>query len=229
MTSRVCSKPFKKDEPPLVSACDWRLQAATGVTQPVVVNGHEYPIGTAMVMSGQTRVGPSAPIIDFGVPSVAALLLDHAARLDIAAHDFSGRPILLAEKINEHNFGLFEFFESRMASVVYSSCALDAFSNEVISRSYAAGFRYIATLKDGISVSYDLESVERKLSLDEKLARVIPAAYSIPTPKGKRPWGNFKKLKRLRDRIVHCKVRDRAASRPDDDVLWRALLEPSAA
>lgn len=225
---RVRARQFAKAEPPLVAAADWRLQAATWMTKPAVVNGHEYAAGTLVSIHGQARTSAEDPIIDFGVPSVTALLLDHAARLDIAYQDFSARRLPAGPNMNLRNFELFELFESRMASVVFAHSALEAFANEMISRAYAGSYRYEPVVKNGVSVSYDLESVERKLTLEEKLAKVIPNILSIPSPKGKRPWNKFQKLKKLRDRVVHCKARDRAASKPDDDVLWRALLEPAA-
>lgn len=115
-----------------------------------------------------------------------------------------------------------------MASIVFSYSALEAFANEIISHAYGKGFRYQPKLKTGVSVSYDLETIERKLALEEKLATVIPEVFGIATPKGRRVWNQFQKLKNVRDRIAHCKARDRAASKPDSDVLWRALLDPAS-
>lgn len=198
------------------------------MTKPRLINGHEYPVGTLISIHGQARTTPANPIINFGVPSVIALLLDHSARLDIAYQDYSASRLSTDPNMGFTNFEIFEFFESRLASVVFAYSALEAFANELISWAYAGTYRYEPVIKNRVSVSYDLESVERKLSLEEKLARVIPSIFSIPSPKRKRPWNRFQKIKKLRDRIVHCKARDRNASKPDDNVLWRALLEPSA-
>ncbi len=173
------------------------------------------------------RTAQNAPIVDFGIPNVTALFLSQAARLDIASQDFSETRLSAVSDLNQRNFQLFEFFESRMASVVFSHSALEAFANEVISRAYAGTYRYEPVMKNGVSVSYDFNSIERKVSLEEKLATVIPEIFAVPSPKGKRPWNRFQKLKKLRDRIVHCKARDRAPSKPDDDVLWRALIDPA--
>lgn len=198
------------------------------MTEPAIINGHEYPVGTLVTIHGQTRANKVSAIVDFGVPSVTALLLNHAARLDIATQDFSETQVHTAADVNRRKFALFEFFEHRMASVVFAYSALEAFTNEVVSRAYAGAYRYEPVIENGVSLSYDLESVERKLSLEEKLTQIIPSIFAIPSPKGRRPWNRFQKLKKLRDRIVHCKARDRAASKPDDDVLWRALLDPLA-
>jgi len=228
VSARIRARRFAKTEPPLVAAADWRLQAATWITKAVVVNGHEYAEGALITLHGQVRARRSGPVLGFGVPSVTALLLDHAARLDITDQDFSENRFTPGQDMNQGNFELFEFFESRMAAVVFAHSALEAFSNEVISQAYAGTYRYEPVLKQGVSISYDFESIERKLSLEEKLTKVIPEIYQVQSPKGKRPWNRFQHLKKLRDRIVHCKARDRAASKPDDDFLWRALIEPTA-
>ena len=113
-----------------------------------------------------------------------------------------------------------------MASVVFSFTAVESFANQAISRAYASGFRYEQQTRGNSSpTSLELGTVERELALDEKLSRVLPLIFNVPTPKGTITWQSFKNLKKIRDRIVHPKTRDTEQSGPDADTLWKILLE----
>ena len=50
--------------------------------------------------------------------------------------------------------------------------------------------------------------LERRLSTEDKLCQVLPRVMNVATPKGKRPWEAFMKLKEARDAAVHLKHGD---------------------
>ena len=70
-----------------------------------------------------------------------------------------------------------------------------------------------------------LEQIERYVSLDEKLNTVLPQIIGVSSPKGKAEWANYRRLKKIRDRIIHNKRVDRVPSKGKDETLWRFLCD----
>lgn len=52
---------------------------------------------------------------------------------------------------------------------------------------------------------------------------MMPTYLKIPSPKGTLPWQNFKRLKKIRNRVVHLKSADRGNSA--DPWLWEEVLD----
>jgi hypothetical protein len=226
------AKKFKKPtamlnhrEHPNVSLHDWRLHAVTSMTKPAIVFGQLYDVGTVVKAAGPIRMAKGGTTLNLGAPSVTAMFLDMSAILDeqekhlhAEVIGMCSRPVTPSDENRVLN-GI----EKRMASVVFAFTALESFANEIIEEAYGVrGFRYEPVQKDGLSASYDLEHVEYRLQLDEKLGVIVPEALSIKSPKGRTEWNQFVRLKDLRNRIIHYKGRDRGPSQ--DKTLWRELL-----
>lgn len=212
-------------EHPNVSQHDWRLHAATAVNKPALLqNGELLDVGTVIKAAGPVKVAKTGEVLQLGAPSVTAMFLDLAARLDKQEEQLHSEVIAMATKgiTIEDEPRVFDGIENRMAALVFAVTALESFANEMIEEAYGIqNYRYAPTLKSGISVSYDLDYVER-LSLEEKLGVIVPDALTVVSPKGRTVWNRFKRLKELRNRISHYKGRDRGNSR--DKTLWRELL-----
>lgn len=118
----------------------------------------------------------------------------------------------------------FDYLERVMESVVMGFTALEAFVNENI----PDDFEYQVHKKSEIilEVMYK-KDIERWLSLDEKLSKVMPLALNVDSPKGNKCWQGYRELKTTRDRIIHMKKEDRRSSGPDIPTLWHKLLKLS--
>jgi hypothetical protein len=217
-------------EHPNVAKHDWRLHAATTITKEATINGTVFPVGSVVKASSQIRLSKKGEILNLGAPNVPAMLLNLADQFDLRATTLHQDVLTLAKSGKSEasdDTQLFDALEARMGAAVFAYTALEAFANEVIENAYGKGFRYAPTLRSGLTVSYDLESIERKLSLEEKIASVIPAALAVNSPKGRTPYNRFKRLKDLRDRIIHLKGRDRIYS--NDKTFWRELMSAKSA
>ena len=115
--------------------------------------------------------------------------------------------------------------EQFAAHVVFAFTALESFANEVTAR----GYKYTTTRstkrsKSGEKVTYEGEALERNVSLNEKLAQVLPDALGVASPKGLHLWRDYKSLKEWRDRIIHLKSADRQAHGPEVPSIWGDML-----
>ncbi|WP_138921952.1 hypothetical protein [endosymbiont of Tevnia jerichonana] len=99
--------------------------------------------------------------------------------------------------------------------------AMEAFVNEVI----PDDFKYHTHRKSEIIIEeMDKTQIERWLSIEEKFSTVLPEILQTPSPKKLRCWQGFKKLKKIRDRIIHMKAADRKSSGPETPTLWHELF-----
>lgn len=163
-------------------------------------------------------------IVGFSLPSAPALLL-HLAYEAFTAY----RGIDVTGFFDQRRQGrwpddqkpLFDFFERFISHVVFSFTALESFANEVI----PSGYSYTTIdKKTGQSVTYDRNEIERYVSLEEKLSTLLPNALGIKSPKGVHTWRDFKKLKKVRDRVIHLKTADQTRTGPDVMTIWGYIL-----
>jgi hypothetical protein len=115
--------------------------------------------------------------------------------------------------------------ERIIESVLLAFTAIEAFANETIPDDYI--LEHYRTSDVILEIS-DKREIERFVSLDEKLHRILPEIIGCVSPKGTRSWQEYKQLKRTRDRIVHMKTEDRRSSGPAIDTVWRSILLTSA-
>jgi hypothetical protein len=185
------------------------------------------PVGTGLGMMATTEKPSklSKRLVSFGLPSAPAIYLAlakaaHARRaaIDIEAV-FTVHPNGQGTWPDNHT-PLFDFFEAFTAEVVFAFSALEAFANECI----PSGFSYTTLTSKKESVTFSKEEIERNVSLDEKLKRVLPQAHNLKSPAGTKRWQLFKELKKVRDRLIHLKSVDRQASGPEDQTIWGLML-----
>ncbi len=114
-----------------------------------------------------------------------------------------------------------DYLELIMQSIVFAFTALEAFVNEII----PSDFRYEKKSKKATEI-YTKEEIERWVSIDEKLDKIIPTILKVGTPKGRdRSWQGFKDLKNIRDRLIHMKSDDRKSSGPEAKTIWTELMK----
>ena len=125
---------------------------------------------------------------------------------------------------------LLDFCEQYAAHVVFAFTALESFANEEIaSKVSERGYSYTTVRqrkrgKPGEKVTYEGEAIEREVPLSEKLARVLPDALGVGSPKGVHLWQHYKSLNKWRNRIIHLKMADRKPLGIADPSIWGDML-----
>lgn len=217
-------------EHPNVAEYDWRLWAATTVSetqQPMrlangaIVNPGDVVVATCIAQHDHQRT------LQFKLPSAAAFMLD-------MAHDLWPKCLGLLElfsdqmpdgsKVAPDDERLFRILEARMAHVVFSYTAIESFTNEMLFSLTHHGFRYsIPNRKTG--QPYTLNELDH-LSLATRLSAVMPEATGKRSPKKDNAlWQSFSQLKRIRHFVIHSKVPDLIQPTPAADLLWKMLVD----
>lgn len=206
---------------------DWRLQALTTLAKPWKSpwTGHEYPVGTQVALVSIVEYDYKRNIT-VPMPNATAMFLNMSHKFYIQAKEIftSGKHI----KVRGNNLDFIsdtagiDYLESICASVVFAYSALEAFANEVIPDEHT--FKRERQDKKCIE-TYNKHQIERHLSLDVKLDKILPEIFKAKSPKGKKIWDKYIELKKLRDRIIHLKSIDRKSSRPDKETIWKYLLK----
>jgi hypothetical protein len=96
---------------------------------------------------------------------------------------------------------LYDYLEHIQTSVITIFSALEALSNVAIPETYT----HTKTNGKGIREIWDKAALERWSSTEEKIGKIVPEILQIKSPKTLPEWELFKKLKDLRDAIIHQK------------------------
>ena len=163
----------------------------------------------------------------FGAPNVAAMLLEQAHVLWISASDISAAfsPTLDGQRQPaEGESGVFDIIQARIAAIMVACAGVEAFANQSIGLAYGnSQYQYVSKTKSGLLESWSLDRIERHMSIDDKMGTVLPEIFKVESPKGHTEWHHFQQLKTLRDRLVHCKIRDILQKSPSDNTIWSPL------
>jgi len=203
---------------------DWRLQAWSTLRKPFrsAEVGHTFPVGADVIEYSYVRWGKR--FLGIAVPNGTAIFLNlartcylqAAAMLkDSGRHRSRGNEIVFGESSD----GI-DWTEQMAASVILAFTALEAFANEMIPEDHI----WRRKGKDAEEEEYDKERIERSLSLDTKLADILPQVMSCTSPKGTKAWERYVELRQVRHRLIHLKDSDRHGSRPDADTVWGKLV-----
>jgi hypothetical protein len=101
---------------------------------------------------------------------------------------------------------LYDYFELVMIAITFSFQAIETFLNHEIVHNAKSPIR--VKRRNDKWITYTPQEAERNLSTEEKAAIVLPEIFQICTPKGKKPWEDFKKLNTARDSTIHIKSKD---------------------
>jgi hypothetical protein len=213
-----------------IEKIDWRHSFATFITKDTLGSkGEIYNKGNPVILLTSAKYNERE--ISFGDPSATALFLSQ-----------SYKSFEVAKGINPLQEGIpridkqisttkvYDYLEAICASIVFAYTALEAFTNEEIPDGFV--YEVEETTDSGIIVvrQFDKEQIELKFSLSDKLASILPSVKKISSPKGTNDWEGFVHLRRLRDRIVHMKSKDRERSKYGNmypESIWKDLLNPS--
>ena len=210
---------------------DWRIidssygRVAEDTYIPSV--GQTAKKGAQITVVSSIRLG-SKKNLTIAVPNATALFLNMSARSWKEAGEIRERNEIdnPTEKKVEFsgNSEAFDYIERVIESVIMAFSGLEAFVNEMVPDDYCY---YTHRTSKTILEPMNKEEIERHLSLTEKLESVLPDALKTNSPKGRDFWGEFIKLKKIRDRIIHMKTADRESSGPDNPNLWHELFRVS--
>jgi hypothetical protein len=117
----------------------------------------------------------------------------------------------------------YDCLQSMVAAVVFSYTAIEVFANSLIPNEY----NYSSERTDKkCTECYSKEQIERYISLDSKLDKVLPEICKVQSPKGTHIWDKYLKLKKLRDRLIHLRTGDWRGRLPEhaNDWIWTHML-----
>ncbi|RUO73173.1 hypothetical protein [Idiomarina ramblicola] len=208
---------------------DWRLQTTTSLAKDWnnPWTGQTVPKGTRITVVTVAQLN-SKKVVTIPVPNGSAILLNASKKSHSRAKELRVKSKIDSSKKREvaflSEYDAFDFLEDTIQSIVLAFSAIEAFANEVIPDNFEyAHFRKSRTILE----TANKQQIERFISLEDKLDKVIPEVLGVKSPKMHKSWSEFKKLKRLRDRIIHMKSQDRISSGPENDTLWHQLLKLS--
>ena len=222
---------------------DWRMGGLTSLANHVPANyprGPSFNPGDIVGLSSMTEM-PDGQWLSFFTPDTTVMALSVAFRSVIREKVLMPKILYsctpspegpaMSVATTDLEF-LYDYFEHRTMSVIFSFQAIESFCNLNIGKNVTDKFRIKRNKK-----KYDLMSaddLERNLSTSQKLSDVLPKILDVPTPKGKSVWGDYKKLKRARDAAVHIKSHDqqmagRKATENSSDFLYFNFLKYSIA
>lgn len=209
-----------------LDTADFRYQALTTLakdwTSPYT--GILHKKGAIVEFSAITKY-TSKQLISFPIPNASAMYLKLSFQLfkesqegldKVEAKKKEGEEVTHVGDITD----FYDLLEKRLASIIFAYTALEVFANQTIPDKYVyEKFREDDRCKE----TYTKEQAERWVSLDEKLSDLLPNVLSLKTPKGKRTWDKYKKLKKLRDRLIHPKSKDLHSTGKDDASIWNII------
>lgn len=215
---------------------DYRIQAITTLAKDFTSpwTGIVHKKGTSVELVGFVKYDEKH-VLDFPIPNMAALFLDQSYVSWEESQEFLKKERFLETPSKnlpkgtiypKEDFLFFDVIQKRMIAIIFAYTALEAFANESIPDEYT--FEREREDKKCLE-KYAKDQIEF-LSLDIKLGEILPVIFNTKTIKGTQIWNKYKFLKKLRDRIVHLKSKDRKSNKdPNEDTIWKELLDRSYA
>lgn len=195
---------------------DWRIAAVATLAEDVPAafpGGPSHKKGTGLYVSTFYK-DKNHGNLSFITPHPSALSLNLAFEYAKQAKKLQSRlakkevisPDGPAQTIHMANIPfLYDYFEQAMVVATFSFQAIEAFVNYELIHNSKTDIRIKRRKK---WYTFSPMEAERVLSTEEKVGTVLPEILGIPTPKGKKPWEGFLKLKDARDGTIHIKNKD---------------------
>ena len=202
---------------------DWRKQVqGVSVSRDTLLPGTDQiaRMGSQIDIVSNIQLSPAEINIKVVVPNGTAILLS-------ASRKAWQQAIHIRTKNNVDETGEFltvqdsiDYQENVVIAVITAFAGLEAFINEMIPEDACFEDR-----NDERIVPKNKHQIEKNMSVLKKLDKVLPDMLNTSSPKGIEPiWSKFKKLKALRNRIIHMSSADRVSSTPDSPNLWHQIF-----
>jgi len=205
---------------------DWRLQTTTHLAEDWVSpwSGIKSDKGTRITLVSIIQLTKKKRLT-IPLPNATAAMLNASANAFEKAHSLRVQSGIDKTLKSDVSFlaekDAIDYIERMIEAIVLAFCAIEAFTNETI----PANFVYARHKKSDILLeAANKETIERTLSIDEKLTSVLPVILNCKSPKGSHCWQGYKQLKETRDRIIHMKTKDRKSSGPEVDTIWKSIV-----
>lgn len=202
---------------------DWRKQVqGVSVSKDTLLSGTDQIArkGSQIDIVSEIQLSPAELNITVVVPNGTAILLSASNKAwQQAKHirtknniDETGKFLTVQDSM--------DYQENVVIAVITAFSALEAFINEMIPED--ASFE---DKNDKIIVRKNKDQIEKNMSVLDKLDKVLPDVLNTASPKGIEPiWSKFKKLKDIRNRIIHMSSADRVSSKLDNPNLWHKIF-----
>jgi hypothetical protein len=216
------SDPFKKP--------DWRTGTTAAISQDWVSpwTGTKAPKGSHLTVVSIVELSPLRNLT-IEIPNATALMLNASARAFSEAQHLRRNSGVDDTSRRETSFdsdgAAFDFLEQVIAAVLLGYTSLEAFANESVPDDYVYARHDRSSL---VLEASGKETIERYVSLDEKLTKVLPDIFGSKSPKGRSCWPEYRALKSLRDRLIHMKTKDRRSPHGASKTLWQVVVKTPA-
>ncbi len=212
---------------------DWRIAVISQIAEDVPAaypGGPSYKKGSYVSVVHQAK-HPLYRSVSFRTPHATALSLSIAVKNASLATELK-KKVTLIDTLTPEGKGkriesdemFFDYLEHIMVAVNFSFQALETFCNSVIARTEDLKTIEVKT-KNGVK-TLEKKEIERACSTEEKLLQVLPTILKLSKIKDTLHWQLFKKLKEIRDNIVHMKSRDMYSNiNNDSNTLFFTLFD----
>ena len=158
----------------------------------------EFTFTTNWSIQGRTRRYTMNRTNDIGMyQSIANKALKRAKDKFTEIHTKNVTELIMPEaQVSE----FFDYFEEIIQAVISSYTTIECMANSCI-----PSYHKHTVGEKGITKIYDKQSIERGLSLRDKLKSVIPGIIDSSSPAAEKWWQEFIKLEDLRNEIIHSK------------------------
>ncbi|WP_271398149.1 hypothetical protein [Salinicoccus roseus] len=133
--------------------------------------------------------------------SIVKFCINEAKNLDVNKTIKERSDKILKEKVHGDTKDIYNHISLVQQAIVFSYTALETFSNLSIPNDY----EYTKTNNKNIKETYNKESIERWISLKEKLSRILVEVYGTESITKKKFWNHFLDLEAYRHDIIHQK------------------------
>lgn len=192
---------------------DWRKEwQGISVSEDALLPGTDQIArkGSQVDLVSKIRLAPNKTIAVV-VPNGTAILLSTSRKAWQQAQRIRAENNIDETRSFSSKSDSIEYQENVVMAIITAFTSVEIFSNEMIPEdSYFEGKN---------------KTQNEKMPVSKKLAEVLPKMLNTRSPKGREPfWSKFKKLKNVRNRIIHMQSADRMKSTPDNPNIWHEIF-----
>jgi hypothetical protein len=169
---------------------------------------HTYPIGSWAIQTDMVKL-PDGTVCSFHPPELVSFNL-----LEANAHALRGERLRSAamKQVRTESTGsdrptnataVLDAISALSSAVFLAFSAVEGLANQSIGE--LDDIFTLTVPRHGLDVVCEKASLTRRLSVSEKLGRIIPAVTGRPSALGSRAWQDFVELRRPRDSLVHVR------------------------
>ncbi len=210
----------------MIDEVDWRIKIAAKLAEDTLIKetGQVAEKGAIVKVISLIKLNKKKTL-SIPVPELTALYISASKSAWDEYRKIRNQNNIDSSLKSEVTFSLdenaFDSIENLSISIIMAYCALEAFCNDAIPEDH----EYWHTQKSDIILERSNKSdLERYFSTGYKIDVILPSVFEVESPKGKKAWQSYKKLKECRDALVHAKSSETRSVGLDDKNLWNKLF-----